>query len=76
MKRIDLLHHAIYSFALAIAGAFLMGPLWGISVAALLGVAKELWDGMPPRRRFCWWDMTANGVGILAAVMVMRGWGV
>lgn len=71
MIHLDKLHHAVYSFALAVAGAFLLGPIGGIVVATAVGIGKELWDGLPPRNRFDWWDMAANALGLVAAWVVI-----
>lgn len=76
MKHLDKAHHVVWSFALAVAGAFLLGPIGGLVIAGVLGLVKEWWDGLPPRRRFDWWDMVANVVGILAAVFILKRWGV
>lgn len=77
MLGVDKMHHVVYSFALAIAGAFLIGPTTGIAFALLIGAGKELWwDWHLGRGEPDWWDMAANCIGILAAVWIIRGWGV
>lgn len=72
MKHRDKLHHMVYSFALAIAGAFLFGPTAGVVLALAVGVAKELvWDGLLGRGHPDVWDMLANCVGVMAALVVL-----
>lgn len=74
MVRFDLVHHIVYSFALAVAGAFLLGLWPGLILAAVLGLAKEIRDEMSVLSRFDMWDLAANGIGLAAAWIVMGGW--
>lgn len=71
MKHLDKAHHFMYSLGLAVLASFFVGVVWGVAFAAVLGFAKELWDGMPPRYRFDWWDLVANIAGLAAAWMVI-----
>lgn len=70
---LDKLHHAVYSFALAMVGAFLMGPVFGLLGAAMLGIAKEVYDEVSPAHQFDLWDLVANAVGLAAARVVLGG---
>lgn len=49
--------------------SFFVGAGWGVAITGLLGLAKEVWDGA--RGRWCWWDMAANGMGLVAAWAVI-----
>lgn len=71
MKHLDKLHHVVYSFALAVAGAFVFGPEAALIATALIGIVKEVYDELSPGHRFDWWDLAANGVGLLAAWVVI-----
>ena len=76
MKHLDKLHHAVYTFALAVAGAFLLGPVPGIVAAAGAGIAKEVYDAWSPAHQFDVWDLAANAAGLVGAVVVLSGGGV
>lgn len=69
MKHLDKAHHFFYSLGLAVLAGLFVGPGWGLVIAALLGLAKEAWDGT--RGRWDWWDLAANVVGLLAAWVVI-----
>lgn len=71
MKHLDKLHHVVYTFSLAVAGAFVSGPVLGLLAAALAGVAKELYDQWSPAHRFDPWDLAADAAGIVAAWVVI-----
>lgn len=77
MIRRDLQHHAVYSFALAVAGAFLLGSVGLGAIATLaIGAGKEMWwDKRLGRGHPDWLDMAANVVGVIGAVIIMRRWG-
>lgn len=77
MLRLDKLHHVVYTVALALAGAILFGPTWGLVLAALAGAAKEVWwDGHLGRGRPDWQDMAANIVGLTLAWALLTIWGI
>lgn len=69
MRHIDKAHHFFWSLGLAAIASFFVGPGWGVVIAGLLGLAKEVWDGA--RGRWCWWDLAANGMGLVAAWAVI-----
>lgn len=72
MFGLDKLHHAVYSLALALAGALLFGVGWGVTLAAVAGVAKELgWDGYLGRGKADWQDMVANVAGLVTAWLLL-----
>ncbi len=74
MRHRDKVHHMVYSFALAVAGALLFGAATGASVALVIGAAKEIiWDGFLGRGHADWWDMAANCIGVAVAVTLV-GW--
>jgi len=69
VRHIDKAHHFFWSLGLAVMAGFLVGPGWGVAIAGLLGLAKEVWDGT--KGRWCWWDLAANGVGLIVAWVVV-----
>lgn len=74
MKHLDKVHHIVYSFALAVVGAFLFGMLVGAGIALLIGAMKEVfWDLYLGRGHPDWWDMAANLVGVVGAIIILGG---
>lgn len=71
MLRVDKAHHVVYSFALAVAGAFFFGLWWGLILSAAAGVVKEIYDEWSLLHRFDRWDLVANVVGLLLAWIVI-----
>src|SRR5690554_4395348 len=65
-------------FAVCLALLLAFWPLTGSALVAsaltmLVGLGKEIWDGLWGSG-FCWLDMTANALGVLAGLAT--GWGV
>jgi len=71
VRHIDKAHHFFWSLGLAAIASFFVGPGWGVVIAALIGLVKEVWDGLPPRRRFDVWDLLANAIGLITAWVVI-----
>jgi len=66
----DKKQHFIYSFFILLACFLVMTLLWSVIVTALIGLAKEIWDHYYGSG-FCWWDLLANALGMIAGVMLI-----
>jgi hypothetical protein len=62
--------HFYYSFFILLAAYCVLSLLWSIVFTTLVGVAKEIWDHYYGSG-FCWWDLLANAIGMLAAALVI-----
>jgi uncharacterized protein YfiM (DUF2279 family) len=58
--------HFYYSFFILLAAYCVLSLLWSIVFTLLVGVAKEVWDHYYGSG-YCWWDLLANVIGIVAA---------
>lgn len=67
MQETDKQQHFFCSMGLALALSALATPSIGLPATFLLGLIKEIWDERYGSG-FCWYDMTANGIGMLAAL--------
>lgn len=63
----DKANHALYGLAIYLAAALLLGPLHGLAVALLAGVAKEAVDATG-RGRVELLDLAATAAGALAGL--------
>lgn len=66
LKEEDKRKHLIWSFWIAVLSLVFFGYLISFSIAFLIGVVKEIWDHYYGSG-FCFYDMTANCVGIFMA---------
>lgn len=62
----DKRQHFSYSFVLVLLAAIWMDLLWAVFVVLIIGLLKEVWDHFWGSG-FCWIDMVANFLGIIAA---------
>ncbi len=62
--------HFYYSFLILLAAYCVLSLLWSIVVTVLVGLVKEIWDHFYGSG-FCWWDLLANGIGILVACLLI-----
>ncbi|WP_151704808.1 hypothetical protein [Nitrincola alkalilacustris] len=69
----DKRQHLVYSLILTLFFGWLLGLTAGISIALLIGLAKEVWDHYRGSG-FCWIDMIANILGILLAALCLSLW--
>lgn len=68
-REYDKRQHFFYSLALVLAAAFL-APFWLAVVSVfVIGLGKECWDHFWGSG-FCWIDMVANALGIVAGALV------
>ena len=68
LRQEDKIKHMVWSFWLTLIALL----FWSVSIAFaavfLLGLAKEFWDSRYGSG-FCWFDMTGNTLGSLAALL-------
>lgn len=69
MREEDKLRHVAWSFCLTLAARFFWPVPAAFAAVFLLGLAKEGWDSRFGSG-FCWFDMTGNLVGIVAALLL------
>ncbi|PID42492.1 MAG: hypothetical protein CSB48_09705 [Proteobacteria bacterium] len=59
--------HLWYSFFILLVASFVFPLAAAVLVTFLTGVAKEVWDHYRGSG-FCWYDMAANGAGMVLAL--------
>jgi len=73
-REYDKRQHFFYSLVLMLAASVFWGAMLGALIVALIGLAKECWDHFWGSG-YCWLDMLANMLGILAAGLIYcAGW--
>ena len=60
--------HFMVCFVLTIVSLPFIGLIYSILFASLVGLFKEIWDHYYGSG-FCWYDMLANGLGIILALL-------
>ena len=63
--RQDLIYHFVLCFALTFIGGY-----YGAAFAAGWGVGKEHGDSNSPTNKWDWWDIVADGLGILSGLVI------
>lgn len=74
MRHLDKVLHFETCFIVCI-GLSLLHPVIGVLVAATTGFTKELYDSYGTGNGWCWYDIAADALGIIAALLIMRAWG-
>jgi uncharacterized membrane protein len=54
----------------------LLHPVAGVLVALLAGIAKEFYDSHGRGSGWCWYDLAADALGVIAALLVLKARGV
>lgn len=71
-REYDKRQHFFYSLVLMLAASVFWGAVPGALVVALIGLAKECWDHFWGSG-YCWLDMLANMLGIVAGGILYGG---
>lgn len=66
----DKVMHFISCFIITLVAGFIWGAELGIAAGVLAGVAKEIYDHWQPNNYFCWRDIQADLLGIIAASLL------
>jgi hypothetical protein len=69
----DKQQHFLYSFLIFVVLSSIFTPATSCALTLLIGLAKEVWDHYFGSG-FCWYDMSANFVGIIFALLVSQLW--
>lgn len=67
IRETDKQQHFFCSMGLALLLSSVATPAIGLPATFLLGLVKEIWDERYGSG-FCWYDMAANAIGIMAAL--------
>ena len=70
MRQADKLQHFCGSFILLLLAQMFLAPLVAALFTFAVGYVKELWDDRYGSG-FCWYDMLANLLGIVTALLVL-----
>ena len=68
LRQEDKIKHMVWSFWLTLIALLFWSVSTALVVVFLLGLAKECWDSRYGSG-FCWFDMTGNLLGSLAALL-------
>ena len=66
----DKVMHFISCFVITLVAGLIWGAEFGIAAGVLAGVAKEIYDHWQPNNYFCWRDIQADLLGIIAASLL------
>ncbi len=70
LREEDKVKHMVWSFWLTLGAWLVMSVPLAFVAVFLLGLAKECWDARYGSG-FCWFDMTGNLIGSVAALMLV-----
>ena len=72
LREKDKHQHFLYSLVILLGSYCVLSLALSIIVTLLIGLGKEIWDHYCGSG-FCWWDLLANGVGIVAGLLLIAG---
>ena len=70
MQQEDKAQHITCAFMVVVMLQPLMPVFWACVAVFAMGLVKEAWDGSMGTG-FCWYDIAANAIGVLFALLLM-----
>jgi len=68
----DKQQHFLYSLGILLLSYCVFSLMFSLVVTLLIGFGKEIWDHYYGSG-FCWWDLLANVLGIIAGLLLIGG---